>query len=219
MVTWKEILALEFQKQYYIYLSTFLVYERKSKTIYPPPSDVFNAFSLTPYEKVKVVVLGQDPYHGPNQAHGLAFSVKKGNQIPPSLKNIFKELNSDFGNDNIFKSGNLTSWAEQGVFLLNSVLTVEAGKPKSHAGKGWEQLTDATIAALNLHPEKLVFILWGGDARKKKALIDGQRHLILESAHPSPLSAYHGFFGSKPFSKTNEFLTVNDKEPILWFYT
>jgi uracil-DNA glycosylase len=223
MTTWKEILTPEFEKQYYINLTTFLKEEReKKKEIYPSASDVFNAFSLTPYEKVKVVILGQDPYHGENQAHGLAFSVQKGNPLPPSLRNIFKELDEDCNDFHTvepteFKHGDLTEWVKQGVFLLNTVLTVEKGKPKSHAGKGWEIFTDAVIEALNNHSERLVFILWGSDARKKKSKIDASKHLILESAHPSPLSAHNGFFGSKPFSKTNEFLIENGKKPIYWF--
>lgn len=222
MTTWKEILSSEFSKQYYTYLSFFLKKERETKTIYPAASDVFNAFSLTPYEKVKVVILGQDPYHGENQANGLAFSVQKGTPIPPSLRNIFQELDKDCNDHHSiapmkFSHGDLTEWAKQGVFLLNTVLTVEKGKPKSHAGKGWEVFTDAVIEALNNHPERLVFILWGSDARKKKNKIDSSKHLVLESAHPSPLSAYNGFFGSQPFSKTNEFLITNGKEPIYWF--
>ena len=212
---WDEILGGEFDKPYYKKLRAFLKSEYSSKTIYPDMYDIFNALKFTPYEDVKVVILGQDPYHGPNQAHGLCFSVKKGVEPPPSLKNIFKEINADLG-VNFSGSGELTSWATQGVLLLNTVLTVRAGSPNSHKGMGWEILTDKIISLLNEREQPIVFLLWGANARAKKALITNKNHLVLETVHPSPLSAYNGFFGCKHFSKTNIFLEKNGMKKIDW---
>ena len=211
---WDTILEEEFDKDYYKNLRTFLNEEYSSQTIFPPAKDIYNALRITPYNEVKVLILGQDPYHEENQAHGLAFSVNKEIQIPPSLLNIYKELNSDL-NTYIPDNGYLIKWAKQGVLLLNTVLTVEAHKANSHKGKGWEILTDAIISSLN-NKEHMVYILWGRNARNKTKLITNPNHLILESAHPSPLSAYNGFFGSKPFSKTNEYLIKNNLSPIDW---
>ena len=211
---WDTILEKEFEKDYYKNLRIFLNNEYSSQTIFPPAKDIYNALRITPYNEVKVLILGQDPYHEENQAHGLAFSVNKGIQIPPSLLNIYKELNSDL-NTYIPDNGYLIKWAKQGVLLLNTVLTVEAHKANSHKGKGWEILTDAIISSLN-NKEHMVSILWGRNARNKTKLITNPNHLILESAHPSPLSAYNGFFGSKPFSKTNEYLIKNNLSPIDW---
>lgn len=211
---WDTILEKEFEKDYYKNLRIFLNNEYSSQTIFPPAKDIYNALRITPYNEVKVLILGQDPYHEENQAHGLAFSVNKGIQIPPSLLNIYKELNSDL-NTYIPDNGYLIKWAKQGVLLLNTVLTVEAHKANSHKGKGWETLTDAIISSLN-NKEDMVYILWGRNARNKTKLITNPNHLILESAHPSPLSAYNGFFGSKPFSKTNEYLIKNNLSPIDW---
>ncbi len=211
---WDTILEKEFEKDYYKNLRIFLNNEYSSQTIFPPAKDIYNALRITPYNEVKVLILGQDPYHEENQAHGLAFSVNKGIQIPPSLLNIYKELNSDL-NTYIPDNGYLIKWAKQGVLLLNTVLTVEAHKANSHKGKGWEILTDAIISSLN-NKEYMVYILWGRNARNKTKLITNPNHLILESAHPSPLSAYNGFFGSKPFSKTNEYLIKNNLSPIDW---
>ncbi len=212
---WNDILKDEFQKDYYLKLRQFLINEYKTKTIYPDMYDIFNALHYTPYHKVKVVILGQDPYHGPNQAHGLSFSVKPKVQIPPSLKNIFKELNSDL-NYFIPNNGFLESWALQGVLLLNTVLTVRANCANSHKGIGWEIFTDKIIKSLNDRNEPIVFILWGSNAQKKEELITNPKHFIIKSAHPSPLSAHRGFFGSKPFSKTNEFLKSINQSPINW---
>lgn len=193
----------------------FVEHERKSKTIYPAATDVFRAFAACPFEQVKVVILGQDPYHGEGQAHGLSFSVKRGVRPPPSLVNIFKELKSDVGVETP-THGDLTRWAEQGVLLLNTVLTVEHGKAGSHHGKGWELLTDHVIDVLNSRKEHLVFILWGAPAQKKASRVDATRHLMLKSVHPSPLSSYRGFFGSKPFSQSNAYLQSMGKTPIDW---
>lgn len=212
---WRKILEAETKADYWPELINFVNQERVSKSVYPKSAAVFKALELTPYKDVKVVILGQDPYHGPGQAMGLSFSVPEGVKSPPSLQNIYKELHDDLGVD-ISKSGDLTKWAEQGVLLLNAVLTVQAGKPASHQGRGWEVFTDAVLRAVNEKPEHVVFILWGGFARKKKLLIDAHRHTIIESAHPSPLSAYAGFFGSKPFSKANRALLTHRQEPIDW---
>ncbi len=209
--SWDALLAEEFQKEYYLQLRQFLKEEYRSHIIYPSMYDIFNALRATPYEKVKAVILGQDPYHQPGQAHGMCFSVQKGVEPPPSLKNIYKELEQEFG----FTPpahGDLTQWAEQGVLLLNTVLTVRQSAPASHRGKGWEIFTDRIISLLDQRPEPMVFLLWGSHARAKKELIRSGRHLILEAPHPSPLSAYHGFFGCGHFKKANEFL----KEPIDW---
>lgn len=212
---WDEILGDEFDKPYYKNLRKFLDEEYKTKTIYPLPQNIYAALRLTTYKDTKAVILGQDPYHEENQAHGLSFSVNKGIDIPPSLLNIYKELNNDL-NCYIPNNGYLIKWAKQGVLLLNAVLTVEAHKANSHKGKGWEELTDTIIKKLNEKDEPIVFILWGRNARDKAKYITNKKHLIIESAHPSPLSAYNGFFGSRPFSRTNDFLTKNKMLPIDW---
>lgn len=212
---WDLLLKDEYKKEYFTNLKKFLIEEYKSKTIYPKMSEIFNAFLKTNYEDVKVVILGQDPYHGENEAEGLSFSVKVGIQKPPSLINIFSELKNDLGIDPP-NHGSLVSWAKEGVLLLNSTLTVVKDSPKSHSNKGWEIFTDEVIKLINKKDTPVVFILWGNDARSKKKLITNKKHLIIESAHPSPLSAYRGFFGSKPFSKTNDFLIKNNIKPINW---
>lgn len=211
---WDNILQDEFKKEYYLKIRSFLAKEYKNPhyTIYPDMYDIFNALKITDYDNVKAVILGQDPYHGVGQAHGLSFSVKKGIQPPPSLVNIFKEYNSDLGYP-VPESGDLTKWAENGVLLLNTVLTVQGGLAASHKGIGWEIFTDRVITLLNQREKPIVFILWGRFARDKKKLITNPNHYIIESAHPSPLSAYNGFFGSKPFSKANNYLT---DDPIDW---
>jgi uracil-DNA glycosylase len=213
--SWDNYLKEEYKKDYFIKLKHFISNEYKTKIVYPKMSEIFNAFEKTPYDNVKVVILGQDPYHGEKEAEGLSFSVKIGIQKPPSLINIFSELESDLG-INPPNHGSLVSWAEQGVLLLNSTLTVIKDTPKSHSNKGWELFTDEVIRIINEKDTPVVFILWGSDARSKKKLITNKKHLIIESAHPSPLSAYRGFFGSKPFSKTNNFLTENNIKPIDW---
>ena len=212
--SWKAFLRAEFEKPYFKELAEFLHEEYENKTIFPRKELVFRAFT-TDLSEVKVVILGQDPYHTPGAAEGLAFSVPNSQPIPPSLINIYKEIDSDIGH-HANPRGSLGNWQKQGVLLLNTVLTVEAHRPKSHAGKGWETFTTATIEYLNKERSHLVFILWGRDARNKRALIDTSRHLVLESAHPSPLSAHNGFFGSKPFSKCNEFLKLNGMDEIVW---
>lgn len=212
--SWKPFLKAEFNKPYFKELAAFLHQEYEDKTIFPPKQYVFRAFS-SDLNNVKVVILGQDPYHTPGAAHGLAFSVPDSQPIPPSLINIYKEIDDDIGNHKN-PTGNLSNWQNQGVLLLNTVLTVEAHKPKSHANKGWEIFTTETIKYLNKKRPHLVFILWGRDARNKKDLIDSDKHLIIESPHPSPLSAYAGFFGSKPFSKANSFLKQCGETPIEW---
>ena len=211
---WDEVLSNEFKKDYFKKLGIFVKNEYNKKEIYPKYNNIFNALRYTDYDDVKVVILGQDPYHGYNEAHGLSFSVKKGTPMPPSLQNIFKELENDL---NIKKTdSDLTSWAKQGVFLLNSIMTVEKDKPLSHKDKGWEIFTDNIIKCLNEREKPIVFVLWGSYARSKKVLITNKRHLVLESVHPSPLSDYRGFFGSKPFSKINAFLEKNNIEKIEW---
>jgi len=212
---WLDILHDEFQHEYFYALKEFLLSEKAHFPIFPRGSDIFNAFNTTPFDLIKVVILGQDPYHGPNQAHGLSFSVKDGIDFPPSLQNIFKELISDVG-CSMPQSGNLTSWAEQGVFLLNTVLTVRANTAHSHRDRGWERFTDAVISKISSERDHVVFILWGRPAQLKKSLIDTSRHLVIESPHPSPLSSYRGFFGSKPFSRANTYLTQNGITPIQW---
>lgn len=212
---WKNLLEDEFGKEYYLSLRNFLVTEYKTKTIYPDKYDIFNALHFTSYKDVKVVILGQDPYHGPGQAHGLSFSVNPGVRIPPSLLNIYKELNSDLGCF-IPNNGYLKKWADQGVLLLNTSLTVRAGEANSHKNKGWEVFTDKIISLVNEKEDPVVFLLWGNNAIKKKNLITNKKHLILTSVHPSPLSASRGFFGSKPFSKINEFLISINKAAIDW---
>lgn len=213
--SWKALLKPEFEKDYFVRLTEFVRTEYRNVMIYPPGKFIFNAFNLCPFKKTKVVIIGQDPYHGPGQAHGLCFSVNDGIPFPPSLQNIFKELQSDLGIP-IPSSGNLTRWAEQGVLLLNATLTVRAHQAGSHQRKGWEEFTDAAIRCLAEQREHLVFILWGAYAQKKGAFIDRNKHLVLASAHPSPLSAYHGFFGNKHFSRTNTYLIEHGKSPILW---
>jgi len=213
--SWKKILLEEFQKPYFEALKTFLVEEKKSHTIYPRSANIFAAFNHTSFENVEVVILGQDPYHGVGQAHGLSFSVQEGVPHPPSLQNIFKELRDDLGCA-IPKNGTLSAWAKQGVFLLNTVLTVRASEANSHRNQGWENFTDAVIKTLSTQKEHLVFILWGSPAGSKASLIDSKKHLILKAPHPSPLSSYRGFFGSKPFSQSNEYLVSKGKKPIDW---
>ncbi|SFM12901.1 Uracil-DNA glycosylase [Gracilibacillus orientalis] len=212
---WAEKLETEFQQDYYLQLREFLKTEYQNYTIYPTMYDIYNALHYTPFHQVKVVILGQDPYHGPNQAHGLSFSVKPEVVIPPSLKNIYKELHADIGCP-IPDHGYLVQWAEQGVLLLNNVLTVRQGQAHSHRGMGWEQFTDQVITTLNQKETPVVYILWGAAAQKKQALIDLSKHYVLKSPHPSPLSAYKGFFGSKPFSETNQILEQNGQQAIDW---
>lgn len=215
---WKIHLQTEFEKPYYHQLQQFLINEYETETIYPAKSQLWTAFNLTAYEQVKVVILGQDPYHGPGQAHGLSFSVQEGLKIPPSLRNMFKELARDIGCE-IPTEGMLTGWAKQGVLMLNTVLTVRAGQAHSHKKQGWEIFTDEVIRKLSAREEPIVFILWGRPAQEKKKLIDLSKHAIVESFHPSPLSASRGFFGSQPYSKTNAILKSWDKEPINWCQT
>lgn len=212
---WDEVLAGEFKKEYYLKLRQFLIEEYKTRTIYPSMHDMFNALKYTSYEDVKAVILGQDPYHGPGQAHGMSFSVQKGVKQPPSLVNIFKEMKDDLGIDPP-DHGYLMKWAQEGVLLLNTCLTVREHQANSHKGKGWEIFTDRVIELLNDREKPIVFILWGANAKSKVQLITGKQHLILTGAHPSPFSAYNGFFGGQYFSKTNEFLTEKGEGPIDW---
>ena len=212
---WKAALQPEFGKPYYAALYRTVLEEYKTREIYPPSGDIFNAFHFTPLPNVKAVILGQDPYHEPGQAHGLCFSVKKGVRIPPSLVNIYAELHDDLG-CYVPDNGDLTKWAEEGVMLLNTVLTVRAHQANSHKGIGWEEFTDAAIRVLAGQDRPMVFILWGSAARKKKQMIYNPKHLVIESAHPSPLSAYNGFFGSRPFSKCNDYLVKCGISPIDW---
>ena len=212
---WLAELGDEFKKPYYKALYEFVKQEYNSTQVFPPSEDIFNAFHLTPLSEVKVVIIGQDPYHNVGQAHGLCFSVKPDVDIPPSLVNIYQELHDDLGCE-IPNNGYLVKWAEQGVLMLNTVLTVRAHQANSHHGKGWEQFTDAAIMALNKQDRPIVFILWGRPAQMKKSMLNNPNHLILQAPHPSPLSAYRGFFGSKPFSKTNDFLKSKGIEPIDW---
>lgn len=212
---WDKVIGEEFQKPYYLALREFLKQEYATHTVYPSMYDIFAALKATPFENVKAVILGQDPYHGVGQAHGLCFSVQKGVQPPPSLQNIFKELHTDIGMP-IPTGGYLMPWAKEGVLLLNTTLTVQASRPLSHKGHGWETFTDAVITKLNEKSEPIVFLLWGSPARAKKALLTNPRHLVLEAPHPSPLSAYNGFFGCRHFSKCNAFLTQNGIAPIRW---
>lgn len=213
--SWKVHLQQEFEKPYFRTLTDFVRKEYITKTVYPPAKLIFNAFDSCPFDKVKVVIVGQDPYHEPGQAHGLCFSVNDGVQIPPSLVNIYKEIEDDLGIP-APRSGNLTRWAKQGVLLLNATLTVQAHRAGSHQGRGWEEFTDAAIRCLAEERDHLVFILWGSYAQRKGANIDANRHLILKSPHPSPLSAHRGFFGNKHFSKANEYLSAHNMEPINW---
>lgn len=213
--SWRERLQGEFDKPYFEQLTAFVRQEYIQRVVYPPAKLIFNAFNLCPFHRVKVVLIGQDPYHGPGQAQGLCFSVNDGVKFPPSLVNIFKELESDLGIP-APTSGSLVRWAEQGVFLLNATLTVREHEAGSHQNRGWEEFTDAVIRCLATEREHLVFILWGSYAQRKGAFIDRSRHLVITSPHPSPLSAYHGFFGTKPFSRTNDYLVANGQEPIQW---
>jgi uracil-DNA glycosylase len=212
---WNPVLRGEFEKPYWGPLQEFVAEERRQHPVYPPHDEVFACLHLTPYADTRVLILGQDPYHGPKQAHGLCFSVRRGIQVPPSLRNIHEELRDDLGIEPP-AHGNLEAWARQGVLLLNTTLTVRGGQAASHAGKGWETFTDRVIAAVNDKDHRVVFILWGSHARKKKALVDAARHVVIESAHPSPLSARNGFFGSKPFSRTNAALEEVGLDPIDW---
>jgi len=212
---WKSVLMPQFQAPYFYSLKKALIREYNEKVVYPPKSKLFAAYDSTPFGKVKVVILGQDPYHRPNQAHGLSFSVPEGIALPPSLKNIFKEIKAELGHD-LPGSGNLTSWAKQGVFLLNTYLSVREASPLSHSKIGWERFTDASIKALSTDRDQLIFLLWGNNARKKKQLINLDKHHVLESAHPSPLSAHRGFFGCGHFSKTNHLLEQMGKTPVDW---
>lgn len=212
---WDEVLGSEFEKEYYKRLMKFLEEERQDNTIYPPEEDVFNALKFSPYNNTKVVILGQDPYHEPGQAHGLCFSVNKGVKIPPSLVNIYKEMQNDMG---IIQPnhGYLADWAYQGVLLLNTLLTVRRGEANSHKGKGWEKFTDRIVELLNQREKPMVFILWGANAKSKQSLITNKDHMILSGAHPSPLSAFNGFFGGGYFSKANRFLELTGQDPIDW---
>lgn len=222
--SWKEALKDEFGQDYFRQLRDFVKGEYQHAIVYPPPKNIFRAFDLCPFDKVEVVILGQDPYHGPKQANGLCFAVSEGVSLPPSLQNIFKEIESDLGEKLVHRTGDLERWAKQGVLLLNATLTVRARTAGSHQGKGWEEFTDAVIRKLSDDREHLVFILWGNYAKAKGAHIDGfdkltagrSKHLVIQSAHPSPFSAHSGFFGSKPFSKTNEYLIEHNKRPIDW---
>ena len=220
--SWKKVLESEFSKEYFAALTAFIKDEYKRGAVYPPPKNIFRAFDLTPFDKVKVVILGQDPYHGAGQANGLCFAVGEGVALPPSLQNIYKELGSDIGptspeaSKGTTKKGDLERWAKQGVLLLNATLTVRANTAGSHQNKGWEEFTDAAIKALSDKREHLVFILWGNYAKQKGAHIDRTKHCCLESPHPSPFSAHSGFFGSKPFSKTNTYLKKTTQTPINW---
>ncbi len=213
--SWKQVLSEEFRSEYFFKLKEFIIHEKKKYKIYPPGSEIFSAFNYTLFDEVKVVILGQDPYHGKGQANGLCFSVKDGITKPPSLKNIFKELQNDLGYP-IPVSGNMEKWAQQGVLLLNATLTVRAGQAGSHQNRGWENFTDAVIKILSEKKENLIFILWGAFAQAKEKLIDTSRHYIIKSAHPSPFSADRGFFGSHPFSRTNEFLKKAGVKEIDW---
>ena len=213
--SWKNILSKEFNSEYFQELKSFLIEEKTKSTVYPPGKLIFNAFNTTSFNKVKVVIIGQDPYHGPGQAHGLCFSVPQGIAIPPSLRNIYKELANDLQIEKPLH-GNLTKWAEQGVLLLNATLSVRAHQAGSHQGKGWEKFTDKAIETISKNRENVVFLLWGAFAQKKIALIDTDKHLVLKSVHPSPLSAHRGFFGCGHFSKTNKYLIEHGMEPINW---
>lgn len=214
--SWKAALAEEFGKDYFTKLREFVKEEYTHAIVYPPPKNIFRAFDLCPFDQVEVVILGQDPYHGPGQANGLCFAVGEGVPLPPSLQNIFKEIEGDLEQKLVHRTGDLERWAKQGVLLLNATLTVRAHAAGSHQKKGWEEFTDSVIKLLSDKKENLVFILWGNYARSKSKLIDWSKHETIESAHPSPLSAYNGFFGSKPFTKTNDYLIEHGKKPIDW---
>lgn len=213
--SWKSLLTDEFEKDYFISLTEFVREEYRTKTVYPPAGLIFNAFNLCPFPGLKVVIIGQDPYHGPGQAHGLCFSVRDGVDLPPSLRNIYKEIEMDLG-ISVTRSGNLERWAKQGVLLLNATLTVRADLAGSHQKKGWEQFTDAVISKINNEKDSVVFVLWGAYAQKKGEAIDRSRHLVMESVHPSPLSASRGFFGNSHFSKCNKYLAEKGIQPIEW---
>ncbi len=214
--SWKKVLEGEFNQEYFVKLSEFVKLEYQTATIYPPPKFIFRAFALTPFDQVKVVILGQDPYHGAGQANGLCFAVNQGVRLPPSLQNIYKEIETDLGHPPSAGNGDLESWAKEGVLLLNATLTVRGSSPGSHQNIGWERFTDAVIKVLSDQKANLVFILWGAYAQKKGAVIDTSKHLIIKSAHPSPFSAYSGFFGSRPFSQCNEYLFSHGEIPIGW---
>jgi uracil-DNA glycosylase len=214
--SWRKVLAPEFEKPYFQHLIAFVKGEYATTTVYPPGPQIFHAFEACPFDKVKVVILGQDPYHGKGQAHGLSFSVADGVRTPPSLQNIFKELQADLPETPPAPNGNLDRWAEQGVLLLNATLTVRAADPGSHQKKGWEQFTDAVIQQISDQKEHVVFILWGAYAQKKGEIIDARKHLVLKAAHPSPYAADRGFFGSRPFSQTNAYLEQHGEQPIKW---
>lgn len=213
---WKKILSPEFDKDYFAKLTEFVKSEYQTGTIFPPAKSLFRAFELTPFDQVKVVIIGQDPYHGEGQANGLCFAVNSGVRLPPSVKNIYKEIESDLGRKPSYPSGDLEGWARQGVLLLNATLTVSQSSPGSHQKRGWEQFTDAVIASLSTQKQHLVFILWGAYAQKKGLIIDSAKHLVIRSPHPSPFSAHTGFFGSKPFSACNEYLSEQGQEEIVW---
>ena len=214
--SWKAVLTDEFSSVYFTRLAAFVKEAYAKGVVYPPGKYIFEAFNRTPFNKVKVVILGQDPYHEPNQAHGLCFSVRKGVQVPPSLVNIYKELEQEYGTPFLNRDGDLTHWADQGVLLLNATLTVAAGNAGSHQGKGWEMFTDAVVAKLAEQREHLVFLLWGSYARRKGAFINRQRHLVLEAPHPSPLSAFRGFIGCGHFKQANDYLSAHGQSPIVW---
>lgn len=214
--SWKKVLEPEFAKDYFQSLTKFVKDEYLSSKVYPPPKFIFRAFELTPFNKVKVVILGQDPYHGAKQANGLCFAVNEGVRLPPSLQNIYKEIESDTGSQPHYPGGDLQEWAKQGVLLLNATLTVQAHKAGSHQNKGWEEFTDASIRILSEQKENLVFILWGAYAQKKGGVIDDNQHLVIRSPHPSPFSARTGFFGSRPFSRCNSYLQEHGQTPIVW---
>jgi len=214
--SWKIALAKEFDQAYFHNLTQFVRAEYLNSEVYPPPKFIFRAFDLTPFDKVKVVIIGQDPYHGPGQANGLCFAVNPGVRLPPSVQNIYKEIKSDLGRPSLYRHGDLEEWAKQGVLLLNATLTVSRQSPGSHQKKGWEQFTDSVIQVLSDQKTNLVFILWGAYAQKKGSIIDESKHLVIKSPHPSPFSAYTGFFGSKPFSKCNNYLKLNQHRAIDW---
>lgn len=214
--SWKKVLGEEFDKDYFIKLTQFVKSEYRTSIVYPPPKFIFHAFELTPFDKVKVVIIGQDPYHGAGQANGLCFAVNQGIRLPPSVQNIYKEIETDLGHKTAYPNGDLEGWAKQGVLLLNATLTVKGSSPGSHQNIGWEQFSDAAIHSLSAQKENLVFILWGAYAQKKGVVIDASKHLIIKSPHPSPFSAYSGFFGSRPFSQCNYYLFSHGQEPINW---
>lgn len=214
--SWKRVLSAEFEKDYFAKLTSFVKTEYQTTIVYPPPKFIFRAFELTPFDQVRVVILGQDPYHWEGQANGLCFAVNRGIKLPPSVQNIYKEISMDLGHSPHYPDGDLEGWARQGVLLLNSTLTVRSHSPASHQKKGWEDFTNATIKVLSEQKESLVFILWGAYAQKKGLVIDDTKHLVIKSPHPSPFSAYTGFFGSRPFSKCNDYLSLLGQDPINW---